>query len=56
MHGHPGTQCRLDTYFQGALCSLSEENDVDQEDPRIGNCNRVDGDQLGARPFCWYKP
>ncbi|MAZ47496.1 MAG: hypothetical protein CME65_02970 [Halobacteriovoraceae bacterium] len=56
MHGHPGTQCRLDTYFQGALCGQSEEIDVDQEDPRVGNCNRVDGDPLGVRPLCWYKP
>ena len=55
-HRHPATQCRLDTYFQGALCALSEFNDVDQEDATIGNCNRADSEVIGVRPFCWFKP
>ncbi len=53
---HPAPQCRLDTYFQGALCSIDAYIDVDQKDPLIGTCNRVDGHKDGLRPLCWYKP
>jgi hypothetical protein len=55
-HSHPAPQCRLDTYFQGALCNVGHDVDVDQEDALIGTCNRVDGVQDGVRPLCWYKP
>ena len=55
-HNHPETQCRLDTYFQGAICSLSEMVDVDQEDATAGVCNRSAGDLTGVRPLCWFKP
>ena len=55
-HNHPETQCRLDTYFQGAICSLSEMVDVDQEDASAGVCNRSAGDLTGVRPLCWFKP
>lgn len=55
-HRHPATQCRLDTYFQGALCAVSEFNDVDQTDVSLGNCNRVDSEVIGVRPLCWFKP
>ncbi len=55
-HGHPMPQCRLDTYFQGALCILSELEDVDQSDALVGNCNRIQGEILGVRPLCWFKP
>ena len=53
---HPAPQCRLDTYFQGALCDVDAYTDVDQRDAKIGTCNRVDGYTDGARPLCWYKP
>ncbi len=55
-HGHPMPQCRLDTYFQGALCILSELEDVNQNDALVGNCNRIQGETLGVRPLCWFKP
>ncbi|MCO4754038.1 MAG: hypothetical protein KC478_06130 [Bacteriovoracaceae bacterium] len=55
-HNHPDTQCRLDTYYQGALCHLSEFSDVDQEDESVGVCYRNAGDTQGVRPFCWFKP
>tara|TARA_Y100000768_G_scaffold250488_1_gene190271 strand:- start:4770 stop:5618 length:849 start_codon:yes stop_codon:yes gene_type:complete len=53
---HPDTQCRLDTYYQGALCSLSDALDVDQEDESVGVCYRASGDTEGVRPLCWFKP
>lgn len=55
-HNHPATQCRLDSYYHGALCSVSEFSDVDQEDAMAGNCNRADGEIIGVRPLCWFKP
>lgn len=53
---HPATQCRLDTYFQGALCTIDELTDVDQDDATVGVCNRSSGDTHGVRPLCWFKP
>lgn len=55
-HNHPAPQCRLDTYFQGALCDVDHNTDVDQDDALIGTCNRVDNYVDGVRPKCWYKP
>ena len=53
---HPATQCRLDTYYQGALCHLDELQDVDQEDEAVGVCYRSAGDTVGVRPLCWFAP
>jgi hypothetical protein len=53
---HPAAQCRLDTYFQGALCDKSFSIDVDNKDPIIGSCVKRDGYIDGVRPLCWYKP
>jgi hypothetical protein len=53
---HPATQCRLDTYYQGALCDVDDTIDFDASNPRIGACNRIDYYSVGIRPLCWYKP
>ena len=69
---HPASQCRLDTYFMGAVCGKDHTNDVDQKDPNVGVCHRYEsfrssfsggkkGGQPekkvpGSRPRCWYKP
>jgi hypothetical protein len=53
---HPAGQCRLDTYFQGSLCEISRDIDVDKKDPTLGTCNRSTGHEIGIRPLCWYKP
>ena len=46
--GFPPPQCRLDTYFAGALCDKApDSNDF---------CTRDEGYQLGARPLCWFAP
>lgn len=39
---HPAAQCRLDTYFTGAVCGISDDKDVDQNDPNVGVCSRYD--------------
>lgn len=51
---HPAAQCRLDTYFQGSLCKVSQSVDFSSQDASKGACNSYA--QMGARPKCWYKP
>lgn len=51
----PGLQCRLDTWFAGALCAVDVNVSVSDQDESKGTCNEVD-DLFGARPRCWYKP
>lgn len=53
---HPGTQCRLDTYYRGAVCPKPWTEDVDQKDPAKGTCTGSEGFSTGLRPLCWYKP
>jgi hypothetical protein len=53
---HPEAQCRLDTYFSGILCDKSFDQDVDNNDAKIGTCIASDGYKSGTRPLCWYKP
>jgi hypothetical protein len=53
---HPATQCRLDTYFQGALCAKSFSVAMDDNDPAVGACVASQGYTAGLRPRCWYLP
>ena len=53
---HPAHQCRLDTYFQGALCEKSFNEDVSQKDEVQGTCHGSTGHTIGLRPLCWFKP
>lgn len=53
---HPAHQCRLDTYFQGALCEVSFNEDVSQKDEVQGTCHGTLGHKSGLRPLCWFKP
>lgn len=66
MQGHPPAQCRLDTYFAGAVCPVGHDIDFDDKNPKTGACNLADGAErsmsrremavnaLGARSSCWY--
>jgi hypothetical protein len=47
---HPPVQCRLDTFFAGAVC---DSNLNDDHDLNFGFC---ENGSAGARPLCWYKP
>jgi hypothetical protein len=52
---HPATQCRMDTYFAGAICPVDQNVAVSDRDYRAGSC--IQGvDTLGWRPRCWFKP
>lgn len=53
---HPAAQCRLDTYFQGAICDKRYDEDFDGDDAEVGACNRSQGYEDGVRPLCWFKP
>jgi hypothetical protein len=53
---HPAHQCRLDTYFQGALCDVALNEDVSQKDETQGTCHGLNGHAEGLRPLCWFRP
>lgn len=52
---HPDTQCRLDSYFQGALCSKPLGEEPVDGAPAPGACTAAQGFTAGLRPRCWYK-
>lgn len=67
---HPAAQCRLDTYFQGALCTKNARFDfipgkgqpngdttvAAEHESAANSCHSADGFVNGARPRCWFKP
>lgn len=53
---HPDAQCRLDTYFAGALCDKDLTQAVSEKDILAGTCNTSQGFKVGTRPLCWFKP
>jgi hypothetical protein len=53
---HPASQCRLDTYYQGSLCSKAFTIDMSPTDPAVGGCVASQGYKQGMRPHCWYAP
>lgn len=55
-HNHPKAQCRLDTYFQGAICDAALNDDVSDTDANKGVCTIANGHTVGNRPLCWYLP
>lgn len=55
-NAHPAHQCRLDTYFQGALCGVSFNEDVSQSEEVQGTCHVSLGHTYGVRPRCWFRP
>jgi len=56
MGSHPPTQCRMDTYLAGSLCTQPVSGTLSPTDPTVGTCTRSAGFQAGFRPLCWYKP
>ena len=52
---HPATQCRMDTYFNGAICHVDVSVPNSDTDFKAGAC--VQGvDDVGFRPRCWFQP
>jgi hypothetical protein len=52
---HPATQCRLDTYYAGALCDRPIAEALSDSNYRAGSCAQP-GYTFGFRPLCWFKP
>ncbi|MEC8623334.1 MAG: hypothetical protein VXY34_00835 [Bdellovibrionota bacterium] len=53
---HPAPQCRLDTYFAGALCDKDLYDEVSDSEVDKGVCSRREGYVIGVRPLCWFRP
>ncbi|MFZ9519606.1 MAG: proprotein convertase P-domain-containing protein [Silvanigrellaceae bacterium] len=67
---HPEAQCRLDTYFNGALCPVGFDKNVipgrsttggqTNKDSELkasaSSCMTAAGYANGVRPLCWFKP
>ncbi len=53
---HPATQCRMDTYLAGSLCTQPVSAPLNDTNPAAGACTRSGGFLGGFRPLCWYKP
>lgn len=68
-HRHPKAQCRLDTYFSGALCQAGfdpkiipgrkhpdgQNSEGAELDASKASCTKLGGYELGMRPSCWFK-
>lgn len=54
--GHPAPQCRLDTYFQGAICDVHYTSPLSSKDETKGTCHQLNGHDRGLRPNCWFRP
>lgn len=54
--GHPEAQCRLDTYFAGALCQAPSQVPFSSVEPRQGACTPDQRFRSGFRPTCWFRP
>lgn len=55
-HNHPKGQCRMDTYFQGALCDVDHTVWPSNTDAAQGYCTSKDNFKIGLRPLCWFTP
>lgn len=55
IEAYPTVQCRLDTFFQAALCDKDANLEVSNTDANTGVCANKDGSK-GARPLCWFRP
>ncbi len=67
---HPQAQCRLDTYFHGAMCDVEFDSSIipglnhsDGQRSKAAegiaarnSCTRENFFSVGTRPLCWYKP
>lgn len=55
-NAHPKAQCRLDTYYAGAVCGIHYSEEFSSSSPVNGACAEEKKDNFGIRPNCWYKP
>jgi hypothetical protein len=53
---HPENQCRLDTFYHAALCTVPVSKKRSDTDYRAGACVNGNSDPIGHRPKCWFNP
>lgn len=53
---HPKTQCRVDTFLQASLCDHTISETDSDTDSNVGVCSVRNGDKVGNRPLCWFRP
>jgi hypothetical protein len=53
---HPKALCRTHTILQASLCHVASDVSMSDTDETIGACHGENGDSLGNRPLCWFKP
>ncbi len=51
---HPQAQCRLDTYYQAAICGISANLDLDEWNYHV-NSSTGPKHHEGLRPTCWFQ-
>lgn len=54
---HPESQCRLDTYLNGAACPM--RGVMSESNPRVNSCYGYPTKKtyaIGDRPRCWFAP
>ncbi len=55
-NNHPVPQCRLNTYYEGSICTIPSHRNVSQIDEAKATCHPKSGYTRGLRPECWFKP
>lgn len=55
-HAHPVGQCRMDTYWAGALCDINHREWTDKKDASVAACTSKSAHKIGLRPLCWFQP
>jgi hypothetical protein len=53
---HPAGQCRLDTYYNGALCRVPVAQALSDNDYHPGSCADANTYAHGLRSRCWFAP
>lgn len=48
------SQCRVDTFVQGALCNVNPHELMSPENELDGACSTKKGNSIGSRPKCWF--
>lgn len=51
---HPAAQCRLDTYFNGAICPVGDDVDIPDDNFQVGACTEQNNLGFAQRPKCWF--
>ena len=52
INDYPRPQCRFDTLYAGALCTISPDLKTSNDDPGAAYC--MDPERSGTRPKCWF--